>query len=630
MILKTCIFIYKQLCLFPIGPYSSKCTGIFFSFLGQAQKLFYSIEAGNEATDIFYIDPDSGMMSNVAHLDYEAKRHHQLRVRATDSLTGGYSEAIVLFEVEDINDCKPEFEKSLYVVNISEATPVGNAVVKVTATDSDEVSEVTYTLVRSNETELSLFNIDKLTGQISLRSYLDRERKTVHNLQILAVDRGQDFMPPLSSLTRVIVYVEDANDNAPMFEVPEYNVRLSNKASRGQYVGSVRGFDPDESTDLTYAITEGNEDHSFKIDHKNGIISLANLKSFHTKSTYDLTLSVTDGIFAASAKMKIGIVSENSNAPEFAKNTYEVDFAEGQPENVQVFKVVAKDIDREDAVTYSIRDDNLLSLFSIDSLSGEIWSRIMFDREFKSNYQIQVTATDSGGRSGFTNLIIRIKDVNDNHPKFELEEYKANVYANLSKGDQIVQVKATDLDEGHNADLVYTIYDNDDNHNHLDLFEIESTTGVILLKKKLQKKHENEIYQFWVRAQDKGNPFQLHSEVPVEIYIMSQLDHAPIFSKRDNVYFIRENTPIGRVITHLEAKILGEEEDETIEYKIASAEYVNEDLFQIDSKGRVIISGRLDRESKPLHKLTVVAMTQTSPTLNSYFELSVQVLGKIF
>ena len=256
----------------------------------------------------------------------------------------------------------------------------------------------------------------------------------------------------------------------------------------------------------------------------------------------------------------------------------------------------------------------------------------MFDRESKDSYHLQITATDSGGRSGFANLIIRIKDVNDSHPKFELEEYKSNVYANLSKGDHIMQLKAVDLDEGANAEAVFTIYDNDDNHNHLDLFEIESNTGVIKLKKKLQKKHENQIYQFWVRAQDQGSPFQLHSEVPVEIYIMSQLDQAPIFSKRDSVYFIRENTPIGRVITQLEAKVQDADADnddlegDSVRYRIVSGDYVDEKLFQVDFKGRVIISGRLDRELKPLHKLTVLAMTQTSPTLNSYFDLSIQVL----
>ena len=326
--------------------------------------MIYSIEAGNEATDMFYIDPDSGMMSNIALLDYEAKRHHQLRVRATDCVNGGYSESIVLFAIEDINDCPPQFEKSHYRVNVSETTPVGQTIMQVTATDADEISQLTYSLIRSNDSELSLFNIDAITGQISLRSYLDRERKSRHQLKILAVDRGQDSSRPhLSSSTMLDVTVTDQNDNAPTFEEAEYDVRLSNRATRGQFVAVVRSFDPDEASDLRYTISEGNEDHTFKIDDQTGIISLANLNSFQNKSMYDLTLSVTDGIFASATRMKIGIISENLHAPIFAQDSYEVDFSEGQPENVQVFKVTAQDLDRDDAITYTIRDDNLLSLF---------------------------------------------------------------------------------------------------------------------------------------------------------------------------------------------------------------------------------------------------------------------------
>ena len=77
------------------------------------------------------------MMSTVGKLDFESKRHHQLRVRATDMLNGGHSEVIVLFEVEDVNDCEPIFEKSFYHVNISEAASVGSHLVKVTANDAD-------------------------------------------------------------------------------------------------------------------------------------------------------------------------------------------------------------------------------------------------------------------------------------------------------------------------------------------------------------------------------------------------------------------------------------------------------------------------------------------------------------
>ena len=59
----------------------------------------------------------------------------------------------------------------------------------------------------------------------------------------------------------------------------------------------------------------------------------------------------------------------------------------------------------------------------------------MFYREDKATYEIPIAATDTGGRSGFTKLVVEITDINDNHPKFELEEYKANVFANLTKGN---------------------------------------------------------------------------------------------------------------------------------------------------------------------------------------------------
>ena len=248
----------------------------------------------------------------------------------------------------------------------------------------------------------------------------------------------------------------------------------------------------------------------------------------------------------------------------------------------------------------------------------------MFDREFKSVYEVPIVATDTGGRSGFTNLIVQITDVNDNHPKFGLEEYKANVFSNLTKGTPVVQVQATDADVGQNAMLKYSIY-NEKDEKHIDIFEIDSKSGMIVLKKDLDKEHENQVYQFFVRAQDNGQPFQLHADVPVEIYIMSPLDRPPIFTKRDNVYYIRENSPVGRVITQLEATIDATEDNE-LKYRLVSADYVDEELFQIDQAGRVIISGRLDREIKDVHKLTFLAETMTSPTLNSYFAMTIQVL----
>ena len=40
----------------------------------------------------------------------------------------------------------------------------------------------------------------------------------------------------------------------------------------------------------------------------------------------------------------------------------------------------------------------------------------------------------------------------------------------------------------------------------------------------------------------------------------------------------------------------------------------------------ILFLGRLDREAKAVHQLTFLAETETSPTLNSYFTMTVQVL----
>ena len=202
-------------------------------------------------------------------------------------------------------------------------------------------------------------------------------------------------------MAKVIVTVLDANDNAPVFEVSEYNVRLSDQADRGHFVTSVRAIDSDENDFLTYGIIGGNQDQIFKIDSTEGLVSLANLKHFGQMTSYHLNLSVTDGIFSAFSALKIGLISANSYTPTFAKGSYEVEFAEGQPEGVRVAgHVLANDADRSDSLTYSIQSDNLLQLFSIDSLSGEIWSRHMFDREFKNVYHIPIAATGRVTRCG--------------------------------------------------------------------------------------------------------------------------------------------------------------------------------------------------------------------------------------
>ena len=53
-----------------------------------------------------------------------------------------------------------------------------------------------------------------------------------------------------------------------------------------------------------------------------------------------------------------------------------------------------------------------------------------------------------------------------------------------------------------------------------------------------------------MRAVDGGG---LHSDVPVEVYVMSPADRPPRFEKRDSVYFVGENGAVGEILAQLEA-----------------------------------------------------------------------------
>lgn len=61
---------------------------------------------------------------------------------------------------------------------------------------------------------------------ITSESSFDREKigSGAIGLVAIATDHGT---PPLSSVTRVQIYVEDENDNAPVFPEPEVNISLS-------------------------------------------------------------------------------------------------------------------------------------------------------------------------------------------------------------------------------------------------------------------------------------------------------------------------------------------------------------------------------------------------------------------
>ncbi|XP_022242412.1 fat-like cadherin-related tumor suppressor homolog [Limulus polyphemus] len=593
----------------------------------QGRQLIYSIVKGN-IDEEFGVDfnTDSGHNNGasvifvVEELDYETRQQYDITMRATDSVSGDYGDVLVEIQVLDINDNAPMFNQPTYNGSISEATPFGTSILSVYATDRDSGSNqhIEYNIL-GNAT--AYFHVDPIEGVIFIKHSLDHETQPTHHFVVMATDGGS---PPLSSTADVWVTVSNMNDNPPSFGNPFYRCVLSEHAKRGQFVTMVVASDPDVTGQpkLTYSIVGGNDNQAFLINRTTGVISLFNAHQLLKHSTYNLNISVSDGVYSSYTLVLVDILNANKHTPVFTRTNYEVALQENLPSGTMATTVSATDKDRGDygIVKYFIDNEECLKLFSLNHTSGEIYTKSSFDREKKHLYEIPVVAIDDGGRSGYSTVRLTITDVNDNAPQFLVAEYQLSIHSNMTIGTTILKVNALDLDLGEAASLEYSIYERN-NSNILKMFHITRDQGEVSLMKSAEEL-DNSVYQFFIQAQDRGFPPQ-RTEVPVTVYVKSPREQAPQFDKLSYEFFLNENSEIGKIIATI--SIVYPEE---VTYSFAptveeSSAHLYLSSFSIDNHGRIMQVAELDREERDTYNLTIRVEASSQPQLASYTDVSI-------
>ena len=103
----------------------------------------------------------------------------------------------------------------------------------------------------------------------------------------------------------------------------------------------------------------------------------------------------------------------------------------------------------------------------------------------RPHWRFTVFAQDESGEGlvGYANVLVNLKDINDNAPLFRHSSYYGNITENGAAGMVVMTMTAVDYDdpnEGSNAKLTYSIEKNViDENTGMVIFEIESDTGVI-------------------------------------------------------------------------------------------------------------------------------------------------------
>ncbi|KAM4702929.1 cadherin-23 [Rhinophrynus dorsalis] len=581
-----------------------------------------------QALALFKIDGITGIITVKGLVDREKGDFYVLTVVADD---GGPKQdsAMVSITVLDENDNSPQFDlTSESVVNVAEDCSTGKRVALVLARDPDAGNNglVTFSLIAGNTGGLFEIRTTNTTyGEVFLIKTLDRELQEQYTLKIQASDSGS---PPRRTDHTLTLNVLDVNDNPPIIDRPfGYNISVYENVGGGTSVIRVTATDKDKGLNslLSYYITQGNEELSFRMDRLTGEISTRpSPPDREIQSFYQLVVTVEDEgtpALSATTTVYVTILDQNDNAPEFQRLSYEVTLDEG-PLTLNSVIITTTAIDRDEGlngtVAYSIIDGNLQGTFNINSATGLIRAVKELDYELcLGRYTLIVTATDQCPTvlrrlTSTTTVIVNVNDINDNWPTFPKPYEGPFEITEGQPGPRVATFKAADRDAGLNGQVEYSIVGGD----ILGEFVISSVEGDLRVRKDYELDRENiAFYNITIMAKDRGNP-PFSSTALVEVRVLDINDNDPVLLNLPQNITISENTPVSTPITRILASDADTGRNAILTFNITAGN--GDNTFYInENTGIVYVNRQLDREKISEYKLTVTVKDNPENARNS-------------
>ncbi len=330
--------------------------------------------------------------------------------------------------------------------------------------------------------------------------------------------------------------------------------------------------------------------------------------------------------------IELEIMDINDNAPQFRRERIPLDISESATpgERFSLTNAVDADVGENSIETYYLSDSDT---FTIEIQSGsdgtkyvDLVLKASLDREKQAVHTLTLTAVDGGvpARSGTASLIIQVLDTNDNAPQFDRQVYSVDLIENAPIGTLIMQLAATDLDEGVNAEIIYsfTLYTSEKTQEK---FSLDPSSGEIRVKDMIDFE-EVKSFEMYVEAKDKAvNP--LSGQCKILVFITDLNDNHPEITITSFQSSIKENDPVGTVIAVISVSDRDTGDNGKFVLSIHNAEILpfalnksSEDFFEL------IVTESLDRELKNSFDITIFVTDRGTPPLtdNETISLTVQ------
>uniref|UniRef100_A0A8C6UY59 Cadherin domain-containing protein n=1 Tax=Neogobius melanostomus TaxID=47308 RepID=A0A8C6UY59_9GOBI len=238
-------------------------------------------------------------------------------------------------------------------------------------------------------------------------------------------------------------------------------------------------------------------------------------------------------------------------------------------------------------------------------------------------HELLLTALDGGKpvKSGSMKIQVTVLDNNDNIPVFKKPLYNITVPENNMPSSVLVQVEATDADEGANGQVEYAFNDHTPT-TLLSIFHLDVVNGEISLTGQLDYEL-NSVYELHITAKDKGVP-EMEGHCRVQIIVTDINDNVPEIILTSTPSPVREDAAKGTVVALISVRDLDSGDNGKVVLKLSgSSPFILKPSFS--NNYALVTSGPLDRESFSVYNVEITATDSGSPPLSSKKSIPVSI-----
>ncbi|XP_068133847.1 protocadherin gamma-B5-like isoform X29 [Hyperolius riggenbachi] len=316
--------------------------------------------------------------------------------------------------------------------------------------------------------------------------------------------------------------------------------------------------------------------------------------------------------------IKVEIQDVNDNAPSFSKDVFDIVISESALPGAQLVLGHAQDMDSgtNSVQRYAIDENMFFTLGEKVASDGIKYPELVLekalDREKQSSFRFTLTALDGGDppKTGTAVINIQVHDVNDNFPKFDRDTYEINLSENSPKGFVIVQLHATDRDEGSNAQITYSLSNIPENAR--DIFTIDSKSGSIMVTGDIDFETIEE-FKITVEAKDGGG---LAAHCKIKIQIADVNDNAPEITITSLSAAIPEDSPPDSIIALINVHDIDSGENGYVVCEISDS-LPFKLISSSDNYYKLMTTENIDRERMSQYNITIKATDNGSPQLST-------------